>query len=390
MKTTNLTAATFNVPLAETSAANVKTGQPKVCPYSGAVIAPSTESLLGPSAAVTQYARTTFGNDGSARSAANLNAHQPASVRSTPAFPGIVDAPSLKPAKLSEAQLGQIATKKAVCPFMGSAVKSGDLPVRNSAEKPLALVSDVVALGDSGGGNLGSRVLSIFARGNHDKMLGVSGKLDAQVPTGSLSLDLSGSQGSHPGHSGILQKSATALNAGRLSAADFARLESKAKNGLLTLDAVGQLIAENLAKDPAAKVFGLGVTKLLAADLGSFVATTGPALLEKLDNKIHGDDASEAESRLLEKLTKLLGEDNLIGSAGEFGLMFAFLANKPGTQRIDGKPAIELADVKQMFVDHKLPEGWREWPKTASDWVKATTHLTIAAGKEYHKLTSAG
>jgi hypothetical protein len=49
----------------------------------------------------------------------------------------------------------------------------------------------------------------------------------------------------------------------------------------------------------------------------------------------------QAERRK-KNFTKLLGEDNLVGSSGEFGLLFAFLINKPGGSDIDGEPALSL------------------------------------------------
>ena len=98
------------------------------------------------------------------------------------------------------------------------------------------------------------------------------------------------------------------------------------------------------------------------------------------------EDASTTHRDLEEKLTKLLGEDNLVGSAGEFGLLFALLANKPGTKEIDREPAVAVQDLKAMFVDKRLPDGWESWNKTRIDWVKNTTELLISAGKEYQTL----
>jgi hypothetical protein len=80
-----------------------------------------------------------------------------------------------------------------------------------------------------------------------------------------------------------------------------------------------------------------------------------------------------------QQLTKLLGEDNLVGSAGEFGLLFAFLANSPATQTIDDEPAISLDEVRSMFVEKRLPDGWESWKKTRSDWLKHTAGLVKSA-----------
>src|SRR5215510_4635531 len=131
-----------------------------------------------------------------------------------------------KPVELSDAQRKQVASAKATCPFIGSAVAGGQLPVLNDAGNPLASIDVVKALGNTGGGNLGL-VLALFASGNHAKMRDASGKLEATVPAGLFSLEFPGSQGSHAGHSGILQGNPKELGSGRLSEADFKRLTDR-------------------------------------------------------------------------------------------------------------------------------------------------------------------
>ena len=68
---------------------------------------------------------------------------------------------------------------------------------------------------------------------------------------------------------------------------------------------------------------------------------------------------------------------------GEFGLMFAFLANKPGASEVDGEPAISLEDLQSMFQDKRFPDGWENWRKTRLDWIINTTSLAMSAGKAY-------
>src|SRR5215469_7851955 len=123
--------------------------------------------------------------------------------------------------QLSATFLSEIVEKKATCPFLGTAVATSSLPVRNEATNPLASIEDVRRLGNTGGGDLGD-LLVLFAAGNHAFMRGVSGRLDQRVPDGMFSLELPGSQGSHPGHSGILQGDPAVPGSGRLSEADFA------------------------------------------------------------------------------------------------------------------------------------------------------------------------
>ena len=239
---------------------------------------------------------------------------------------------------------------KATCPFIGAAVATGRMAVRNDADNPLADVEDVRRLGNTGGGDLGD-LLVIFAMGNHAFMRGRSAKLDQPAPEGLFSLEFPGSQGSHAGHSGMLQGNPRMLDSGRFSRTDFERLTQRARNGFIKRSDVGQFIAENLINDPQSRVFGSGVAELLARDLGSFVLTIGPALLEGLRGS--QEEAATANRVLEEKLTKLLGEGNLVGSAGEFGLLFAFLDNKPGAHQIDGEPAIAVSDAERSRLEDR-------------------------------------
>src|SRR2546427_5554494 len=113
--------------------------------------------------------------------------------------------------QLSTAAPSEIVEKKVTCPFLGSAVATGQLVVRNDVANPLASIEDVRMLGNKGGGDLGN-LLVFFAAGNHAFMRGQTGRLDQQVPDGLFSLELPGSQGSHPGHSGILQRKPETLD----------------------------------------------------------------------------------------------------------------------------------------------------------------------------------
>jgi hypothetical protein len=278
--------------------------------------------------------------------------------------------------------LRELVEKKVTCPFVGTAVATGHLPVRCAATSPLASIEDLRSLGNSGGGDLGD-LLAFFAAGNHGFMPGLTGRLDQKVPEGLFSLEFPGSQGSHPGHSGILQGDPKNLDSGRFSQPDFDRLANRAKDGLINRSTVSLFIAENLHRDPKSKVFGPAVAGLLARDLGHFIASVGPDLLAKLSGSREAADRTHRE--LDQKLTKLTGEDNLVGSSGEFGLLFAFLANKPGARSVDGEPALFEGDLRLMFVDRRFPEGWQRWKKTRLDWVNNTTALMVSAGKAYLK-----
>jgi hypothetical protein len=284
-----------------------------------------------------------------------------------------------RPVDLSDEERALVVERKAACPFIGSAVAVGQLRVRNSASDPLASIEEVRALGNSGGGNLGD-VLVLFARGNHAFMRGDSGRLDKALPGDLFSLDFPGSQGSHPGHSGILQGDPEALNSGRLSKDDFERLVSRAEDGWITISEVGHFIAENVLRDPNSKVSVRAMAGLLANDLKDVVGSVGDAILGRFRGS--DEDADAAHREFQEKFTRLTGENNIVGSAGEFGLLFAFLANRPDAR----KGAVSVDDLRTMFVDKRLPDGWETWEKTGEDWVKSTSALAISAAKEYLKI----
>src|SRR5262245_49178804 len=158
-----------------------------------------------------------------------------------------------------------VVQTRATCPFIGTAVATGALPVRNSAANPLASLDEVRALGNTGGGDLGE-VLVLFATGNHRLMRGSSDRLDMKTPVGLFSLEFPGSQGSHAGHSGILQGDHRTLASGRLNVDDFNRLIRRATNGVVTRSDVAHFIAENLHRDPESKVLGGAAVLSLLTD----------------------------------------------------------------------------------------------------------------------------
>src|SRR4051794_4842582 len=124
-------------------------------------------------------------------------------------------------------------------------------------------------------------------------------------------------------------------------------------------------MSENLVRDPESKVFGARVVGLLARDLAQLVW------------------ALATRRRPVQKLTKLLGENNLLGSAGEFGLLFAFLARRPDARRVKGEPTVSVDDLREMFVDRRLPDGWEVWAKSRLDWVVSTSALSASAAWAY-------
>jgi hypothetical protein len=276
---------------------------------------------------------------------------------------------------LPEQDRQELVTRKITCPFLGPAVVNGQLALRHDRARPLASIEDVRALGNTGGGDLGD-VLVVFAQGNHAFMPGPSGVLDQPVPPGLFSLDLPGSQGSHPGHSGILQGDPGTVDSGRFSESDFNRLLSRASNGFITRSQVGAFIRENVERDPEATNFSLrrsltGVFSTLAAAVPAGLDAVSHALLERPEGG--------AQREAVEALTSNARASNVIGSAGEFGLLFAFLEGKPGAVTIDNEPAVSVDDLRLMFQTRQFPAGWETWPKTRSSWVRNTLALAQSA-----------
>jgi hypothetical protein len=277
--------------------------------------------------------------------------------------------PHKAPMSLSHEERIEIAEKMATCPFVGTAVASGQLQVFNTAENPLADIEEVARLGDLGGGDLGTYVLKLFARGNHSRWVDPPDKVGSLVPTGTFSLQFGGSQGAHAGHSGILLGNPKEVSRGRFDQAEFNRLVGHVdKNGRFSIDSIGDFIAENLKRDPNTKV--LPALQLIKDAI---------RLLNEFKDALMGEDESE-KIMVFEALTKLLSEDNLMGSAGEWGLLFAFLKNSPNSD--DGD--IALSDVKEMFVNKRFPTGWETWEKSTHSWIKATLRLVKDASFAYH------
>jgi len=281
--------------------------------------------------------------------------------------------PNTNPVSLSQEERVEITEKMATCPFVGTAVALNQLQVLNSAENPLAYIDEIARLGDLGGGDLGTRVLKLFARGNHSNWVTSMDDAGSQVPTGTFSLQFGGSQGAHAGHSGILLDDPREVNRGRFDPLEFKRLTGHADRiGRLSIDSIGGFIAENLKLDRPNR------PKAQVLPLGQLMGDTVRLLNEYKDVVLGGDEQQSTEA--ISALTKLLGEDHLVASAGEWGLLFAFLKNSPKSNEGD----IALSDVEEMFVGRRFPTGWETWKKTALSWVHATLRLTKDAALAFH------
>jgi hypothetical protein len=271
--------------------------------------------------------------------------------------------------------------RRVTCPFVGSAVLEGVLRSSGTMDAPVASIDALADLGDSGGGDLGF-VLAFFARANHGYVPNPGGAR-LPLPNGAFSLDFPGSQGSHPGHSGILEGDPTIVASGRFDADAYGRLIARASNGHVSRSAVASFIAENLARDPASTVLGFRALHRLAIRLAAVVGEAAWLGLRS----VTGGAGRRGLRGLDAALGRLLGADNLLGSAGEFGLLFALLRRSPRTRPSRGEPAVSVMDLDALFVERRLPAGWDSWRKDTRSWVWNTACIALAGLFAYRRLT---
>lgn len=266
------------------------------------------------------------------------------------------------PVDTTDAQRKEIAQKKATCPFVGAITYLKKLPILNSLDRPVAKISDVEAIGNEAGGNLGRFVLKAFATGNHHEM--ATGET---VPDGTFSLDFPPAQGAHPGHSGILISGKKGQYKGGFDEAAWQRLVAHATDQggtkYIKRSEIGAYIWENVKRDPESVYLGHGLSVALTDDVIGLV--TNPSA---------------------EKIIKLTGTDHIVGSAGEWALLMVLL--EVPNVKIDGEPVVRLSDVELVFRGKQLPEGWNTRPLQATTWVTHTSAILKGAECEGRRIPS--
>jgi hypothetical protein len=300
-----------------------------------------------------------------------------------------------KPLELTPAERRTIADKMTVCPFCGGMVASGKLPIYGSKENPLAKIDDIAAL--AGPGDLGKLVLRVFAEGNQSKMLDPkTGDLTLDCPPGFFCLHFLPSKGSHGANSGVLHEPLDRrLGMGRRSQEDFDWLKGFASpEGKLSVAGMGKAIAERMfeyqGSDPTVQVTGRAVFEAMGIDALEAAGAFGPALFEKAMNKVRaffGDpQKTDSHHRFIEDLTTLTGKNTLVGSCGEWALLFAGWANAPGVRQNDGSLLLDMAEVEPQFMNADVPAPFENAEKSAFDWAKTTSELVVHAFVEFHRL----
>ena len=271
------------------------------------------------------------------------------------------------PAELdvTPAQRDTLVVKAATCPFMRSAVKAGTVRIRGSFEQPLGDTSDVIHLGNAGGGDLG-KVLKFFADINHNRLNGPGGFTTEAVPENTFAIWFPGSRGAHPGHSGILMGDPGDVASGAFTPDRLARLTSEYSTlysdgkRYISRDQIGAFIADNVAADPASRGFNLDGIKSLSSQV------------EELASRVVANDPNV----LQDVLHLLVTSNDLVNSCGEFSLLFTRFAD--GSDQ-DGNPLISTTAVESLFRDGVFPAGWDQHPATAHEWMGNTLAILKSA-----------
>jgi hypothetical protein len=301
--------------------------------------------------------------------------------------------------ELTDDQRRELVSKKATCPFVGTALALKKIAVYGSLLAPFVGIADgpgnVLAVGNTGGGDIGEG-FRVVARANHH--LSPTGE---EAPNGMFSLDFPASRGAHAAHSFILMGNPRSQTSGRLSAENLERLinlksegghAERAPNGSLVVrrSELGRFVARNVACDPNAVTSATTPftrATLLGVDLADFERRVFNVLALKLDS---GDKSVEVSSAL-EDLVQIAVGNQLIASVSEFSLLMMFLG--PSTETVtmpDGEPALSVSDITAMFAGEKrdgtydpltrhFPANWETTPKTIVDLVRHLVHVLHAA-----------
>lgn len=286
--------------------------------------------------------------------------------------------------QLTDDQRREVISKKATCPFVGTSIALKKIFVYGSVANPFAIIADkpgaIVAVGNRGGGDLGEG-FRIVARANHHKS-----PAQEEAPSGMFSLDFPASIGAHAAHSFVLMGDPRKRDSGRLNAQNLGRLINTkaagghaelAPNGRLVVrrSELGKFIARNVACDPEAVTASRRPFTLLGL-LGSDIADFSAHAFEVVARKLAGNSTSAETTKLLEDMVQIAVANNLVGSAGEFGLLTTFLENSSESVTMpDGELALSTRDIEGMFagdlkdgkydpLTRHFPANWETKPKT--------------------------
>ncbi|MFO0644528.1 MAG: hypothetical protein U0183_35240 [Polyangiaceae bacterium] len=311
--------------------------------------------------------------------------------------------------RLTDAQRREMVSKKATCPFVGTALAMKKIAVYGTLADPFAVIAggasaswlspakagSAVAAGGPGDLAQGFRIV---ARGNH----ATSGS-GTRAPEGMFSLDFPNSQGAHAAHSFILMGDPRKRDSGRLNEKNLGRLVGEKSAGghaervgqklVVRRSELGQFVARNVACDPNAVSISrtpFGLVSLLGGDIAEFTRSAGRLAIAKL-----AGSPSEAEkTKLLEDMLQIAVRNNLVGAAGELGLLMTALEGSPNAVTLpDGERALAASDIEAMFAGKKvdgkydpltrtLPPGWDTTPRTLTQFLLNTLEILRIAGLE--------
>ena len=210
-------------------------------------------------------------------------------------------------------------------------------------------------------------------------MRGDDGKLSEKVPNGLFPLELPGSQGSHPGHSSILQGNPATLDSGRVSEADFARLANRAKGGFIERSDFGQFIERTLLRDPKPKVLELNAAQLLVGDFGVLVQTIGGTQGTILAGPVDGGCGSTNGRR---KAHQAAWGGQSCRVVRRVWPALRFSDQQAESERNRRRARVVAERRAGHVLDMTLPIGWQSWKKRRVDWTVHATGLLLSAANE--------
>jgi hypothetical protein len=283
----------------------------------------------------------------------------------TPAgAPGTVQMVKVPQLNLTDAQLMAMVRKKTVCPFIGAAVVSRQLPVFGSVENPWTRATDIRDTANTGGGDFGDLLYNIG-------LVNLPGAKAPAAPAWALGyspLALAGSIAAHAGHSGILSGPSDVPNAGRFSQEQWDRLMLRNEGGYITRTNLAKWCAESNLMDKTAKPVGLA---RILNDIEYFLKTFAGSMFAR-----HARIESGSKLLTAKELDPLRAgvmaalASNLFNSAAEMAFLATVLHHSPKTRQAyrDVEFAVSVEDLKSLYIDRRLPKGYTTWPKNKSDF----------------------
>lgn len=253
--------------------------------------------------------------------------------------------------------------EKITCPFIKSAHKAGLLGYESTAS-----IANVRALGNEGGGTLGS-VLAFFAWLNHTPEDGPRETSGLVNTSPRFPLDFIHSNGQHFGSSRILHQGIVDYDAwNRFEQSSRSVSIAGLREQCITFPDLCKFIADNLRRDKATKIPGVVVTLTLFWTI----------VTSRFKNP--GDDRFRAN------IHRFFTDYPIVVCAGEWALMYALLENAPWLYLGKGakitKDALSFEILRALFIHKCLLGRIHKARKSKWTWMKMATKLFFGVRRE--------